>query len=215
MEAGMADDDSQNQDGADGRDGQDTGSGGERRDDEGLKRALAAERKRARDAEKAAEDARREAEALREQTLSADEKKLEDARREGERSNLGKVKELERQLLKYQVGAEMGLPAKLISRLQGDDRESLEADAADLLELTGAKPQGNQDDAGKGGASQDDGKSGRLDTGGGRRDGAPARTSIKEARERYKAEREAKAANKEDPFANWGVRVGGKFGTTT
>lgn len=101
------------------------------------KAALAAERKRANDAEKAARDAQARIKELEEK----DATELEKATR--------RIKELEeangtlstdlaardRTILRLNTGIDEGLPKNLIARLQGDDEESIKADAASLREL--------------------------------------------------------------------------------
>lgn len=101
------------------------------------KAALAAERKRANDAEKAA----REAQARIKELEEKDATELEKATR--------RIKELEdangtltsdlaardRTILRLNTGIDEGLPKNLIARLQGDDEESIKADAASLREL--------------------------------------------------------------------------------
>lgn len=201
----------QNQGDGSGRDDQSGASGGEPRDDEGLKRALAAERRRAKEAEKAAEDARREAEELRQQAMSDEERKLEDARRDGMRQAKESSKALEQENLRLRVALDMGLPGRLVDRLRGSTQEEIEADAKELMDLMGIKPKA-QGDGGGGNSSGDDGKSGRLDTGGGRRDGEPAKVgSISETRERFRKEREAQQSQQVDPFKGWGPMAGGKI----
>lgn len=101
------------------------------------KAALAAERKRANDAEKGRS------------ALEAKLKELEDANKSELEKALARVAELEGvnanlaadisakdlAALRTQVGLAEGLPANLIARLQGSDEDSLKADAASLREL--------------------------------------------------------------------------------
>jgi hypothetical protein len=101
------------------------------------KAALAAERKRANDAEKAL----READAKLQQLEDANKTELERA--------LSKVSELEAAnatlaqesgakdltILRLNTGIDEGLPKNLILRLQGEDEDSFKADAASLKEL--------------------------------------------------------------------------------
>lgn len=101
------------------------------------KRAIAAERKRANDAEKALDAAN----AKLQQIEDADKTDLEKAQK--------RIKELEdangtltndladrdRTILRLNTGIDEGLPKNLIARLQGDDEQSIKADAASLKEL--------------------------------------------------------------------------------
>lgn len=101
------------------------------------KAALAAERKRANDAEKRAKEAESRLLALENQGLSDLEKannelkaaQAEVARLSGENESQALT------IIRYQVGVTEGLPANLIARLQGSDEESVKADAASLREL--------------------------------------------------------------------------------
>lgn len=94
-----------------------------------VQRAIAAERKAAREANARARQFEQQ---LREQQeretpledLIAESKAKEDA------ANL--------RALRYEVAAESGIPLSLASRLQGSDRDSLAADAASLRELVSA-----------------------------------------------------------------------------
>ena len=101
------------------------------------KAALAAERKRANEAEKRAKEAESRIQALENQGLSDLEKatnelkaaQAEVARLTGENESQALT------ITRYQVGVTEGLPANLIARLQGTDEESFKADAASLREL--------------------------------------------------------------------------------
>ena len=65
-----------------------------------------------------------------------DSQKSEQQRLNEERDALAKERDLLRgELLRERVARKHGLPDKLASRLQGDDEESLEADAKELAEL--------------------------------------------------------------------------------
>lgn len=104
------------------------------------KAALAAERKRANDAEKALRDAA----AKLKQIEDADKTELEKAQNriaELESSNAALTNESASKdltILKLNTGIEEGLPKNLIARLQGTDEETFKADAASLRELVPA-----------------------------------------------------------------------------
>jgi len=101
------------------------------------KQALVAERKRADEAEKALKAAT----ARLQQIEDADKTELEKA--------LGRIKALEEEngalsgdvaardktILRLNTGIDEGLPKNLIARLQGDDEDSIKADAVSLREL--------------------------------------------------------------------------------
>lgn len=101
------------------------------------KAALAAERKRANDAEKQAREALARIKELEEK----DATELEKATRrikELEEANGTLTSDLEkrdRTILRLNTGIDEGLPKNLIARLQGDDEDSIKADAASLREL--------------------------------------------------------------------------------
>jgi TolA-binding protein len=101
------------------------------------KAALAAERKRANDAEKQA----REAQARIKELEEKDATEIEKATRriaELESANQTLTTDLQtrdRTILRLNTGIDEGLPKNLILRLQGDDEEALKADAASLREL--------------------------------------------------------------------------------
>lgn len=101
------------------------------------KAALAAERKRANDAEKQARDAQARIKELEEK----DATEIEKATRriaELESANQTLTTDLQsrdRTILRLNTGIDEGLPKNLILRLQGDDEEALKADAASLREL--------------------------------------------------------------------------------
>lgn len=104
------------------------------------KAALAAERKRANDAEKRAKDAESRIQALENQGLSDLEKannELKAAQAEVNRLT-GENETQALTITRYQVGVTEGLPANLIARLQGTDEDSFKADAASLRELVPA-----------------------------------------------------------------------------
>lgn len=101
------------------------------------KKAIDAERKRANEAEKAAKAA------------EAKLKEIEDANKSDIDKALARVSELEAAntqlttelgkrdltISRLNVGIDEGLPKNLIARLQGDDEDSIKADAASLREL--------------------------------------------------------------------------------
>lgn len=101
------------------------------------KAALAAERKRANDAEKLA----REAQARITELEQKDATEIEKATRritELETANQTLTTDLasrDKTILRLNTGIDEGLPKNLIARLQGDDEESIKADAASLREL--------------------------------------------------------------------------------
>lgn len=101
------------------------------------KAALAAERKRANDAEKLA----REAQARITELEQKDATEIEKATRritELEAANQALTSDLasrDKTILRLNTGIDEGLPKNLIARLQGDDEESIKADAASLREL--------------------------------------------------------------------------------
>lgn len=101
------------------------------------KAALAAERKRANDAEKLA----REAQARITELEQKDATEIEKATRrisELEAANQTLTTDLasrDKTILRLNTGIDEGLPKNLIARLQGDDEESIKADAASLREL--------------------------------------------------------------------------------
>lgn len=125
------------------------------------KKALDAERKRANEAEKLAkeqaariaefEDAQRTEEEKRQHELETLRAQIEDERRQREA--------VERDLLVKSVAAENGIPEALIDRLRGDDRESLEADAAELKKIiapAGPRKPAPVQEIGRGGSTFDD-----------------------------------------------------------
>lgn len=101
------------------------------------KAALAAERKRANDAEKAAREAQARIKELEEKDATELEKATRRIR-ELEEANGTLASDLaarDRTILRLNTGIDEGLPKNLIARLQGDDEESIKADAASLREL--------------------------------------------------------------------------------
>lgn len=106
---------------------------------EGGKRALEAEREARKNLEKELREATALIEQFKDAQRSDEEKqqhKIETLEAELNQARLDK-ETLEHQLLVADVAAEVGLPAELAARLQGDDRESLLADAAALKALLG------------------------------------------------------------------------------
>lgn len=101
------------------------------------KAALAAERKRANEAEKQAREALARIKELEEKDATELEKatrrikELEDAN-----ATLSTdVASRDKTILRLNTGIDEGLPKNLIARLQGDDEDTLKADAASLREL--------------------------------------------------------------------------------
>lgn len=101
------------------------------------KQALVAERKRADDAEKAL----KAASVKLQQIEDADKTELEKAQsriKELEEANSTLTVDLsdrDKTILRLNTGIDEGLPKNLIARLQGEDEESIKADAVSLREL--------------------------------------------------------------------------------
>lgn len=96
-----------------------------------------------------------EAKSQRERAKAAEEK----AKRAGDFEK--RALDAEARLLRLEVGADVGLPASLASRLQGSTKEELLADAEELMKLVApSKPSGKPKPNLKGGAkpSEDDGE---------------------------------------------------------
>jgi hypothetical protein len=90
---------------------------------------------KAREQEKRAKDNAKAAERLaeiEEATKSESQKAADKIAAETQRAN-----EAEARLLRYEVAAEKGIPAKAIKLLSGASREEIEASAAEVLELIG------------------------------------------------------------------------------
>lgn len=101
------------------------------------KKAIAAERKRADALDKELKAFKADAEAR----ANAELTELERFKKENEDlRSANTAADLER--IRLSVALEKGLPANLAARLQGTDRESIEADADTLSELVGARPAG-------------------------------------------------------------------------
>jgi Xaa-Pro aminopeptidase len=99
------------------------------------KKALAAERARADKAEKALKALQAEAE----ERANAELTELERFKKEAEELRAANSK-AELDAIRYAVALDKGIPANLAGRLQGTDRESIEADADALAELVTVKP---------------------------------------------------------------------------
>lgn len=101
------------------------------------KAALAAERKRANEAEKQAREAQARIKELEERDASDLEKATRRIKELEERnaSLESGIAERDRTILKLNTGIDEGLPKNLIARLQGDDEDSIRADAKSLREL--------------------------------------------------------------------------------
>lgn len=110
---------------------------------DGGKKALDAERKRANALDKQLKAILAE----REEAETAKLSELEQAKRAATESAT-RLAEYERTTIRQKVALEKGLPASLVGRLQGDDEESLSADADALLALlntpTSPKPDPSQ-----------------------------------------------------------------------
>lgn len=98
------------------------------------KKAIAAERARADKAEKALKELQADADAR----ANAELTELERFKKEAEELRTGKTK-AELEAIRFSVALEKGIPANLAARLQGVDRESIEADADALAELVSVK----------------------------------------------------------------------------
>lgn len=120
---------------------------------EGGEKALKAERARANALEKQVRDAQAKLDAIETANLSD----LEKARKQADEST-AKLAEYEKTTLKQQVALEKGLPAKWVSRLTGETKAELEADADAILadikpDSTTPKPDLSQGPRGGAGAS--------------------------------------------------------------
>lgn len=101
------------------------------------KAALAAERKRANDAEKLAREAQTRIKELEEKDATEIEKATRRIK-ELEEANLNlsnDVTSRDKTIMRLNTGIEEGLPKNLIARLQGDDEDAIKADAVSLREL--------------------------------------------------------------------------------
>lgn len=98
------------------------------------KKALAAERSRANSLEKELKQFREEAE----KRANAELTELERVKKEAEELRTAKTAS-ELNAIRLSVALEKGIPASLATRLQGTDRESIEADAESLAELVAVK----------------------------------------------------------------------------
>lgn len=109
------------------------------------KKALDAERQARKAAEKQTADLQARLDALEAEKLTDLQKaqKLA-ADAEAARAELEtKLKAKDLDVLKHKIGAELKLPAEIIDRLQGDDEESIRADAEALTKFVSASPQSN------------------------------------------------------------------------
>ena len=125
--------------------------------------ALDKERAARREADRQLAEARRRVAELEDRDKSESERTRADLERARDRIVELESQEQERQLLdlKREVAEEAHLPASLAARLQGDDRRSLKADAAKLVEdLNAGRPVGDLG-IGRGGAASSQG--GRVD----------------------------------------------------
>lgn len=109
------------------------------------KKALAAERGRANALEKELKAFKAEAEAR----ANAELTELERFKKEAEELRAANTRS-ELEAIRLSVALEKGIPANLAARLQGNDRESIAADADSLSELIGAKPTGPRADHSQG-----------------------------------------------------------------
>jgi hypothetical protein len=97
---------------------------------DGGKKALEAERKRANALEKQLKAFQGEREAAEAEKLTELERAQKAAKEASER-----LAEYEKTTMRQKVALDTGLPAALVGRLQGDDEESLIADAESLMAL--------------------------------------------------------------------------------
>lgn len=107
------------------------------------KKALKAERDKARELEKLVKS-------LQEQVSAAETAQITDLERaqQAAREATERLAEVQRTVLRQQVALQKGVPATLVERLRGDDEASLSADADELLALlnkpTSPKPDPSQ-----------------------------------------------------------------------
>ena len=115
------------------------------------KSALAAERKRANDAEKSNKDLAKRLKALEDQNLSELEKAKRDLAEVTERANRS-----ERERLQAKVALDKGVPAALADRLRGDTEADMAADADTLLASVKLAPTTPKPDRSQGSAGGSD-----------------------------------------------------------
>lgn len=108
-------------------------------------------------------DAKREAAALRAKASKLDE--IEEASKTEQQKALDRAAAAEKtaneattKLLRYEVAAAKGVPAKLAGRLQGTTKEEMEADADDLLATLTASGGGQQQQRRTAGNAKDEGQ---------------------------------------------------------
>ena len=107
------------------------------------KKAIAKEREARKQAEATAADFKKRLEAIEAEKLTELEKAQKaaaDAAIEVEQLR-AQIADKDLHILKQAIGGEFNLPAELVDRLQGDDEESLRADAKSLAELVADKEQ--------------------------------------------------------------------------
>jgi hypothetical protein len=107
------------------------------RNPDAVKRAIQAERENARTAKKDAEDAAKEAEALRAKVKEFEDRDKSEQEKAEQRATDAekKAEAAEHKFLRLEVASAKKLPAKLASRLTGETKAELEADADELLKL--------------------------------------------------------------------------------
>lgn len=110
-----------------------TSTDGEGGGDDGAQRALAAERRARRTAEKTLKDLQAKLQGLEDKDKS-EAQRLQDAVTVAEKRAL----DAEQRLLRIEVGAAKGLSVAQAKRLVGETQEELEADADELLSTFGA-----------------------------------------------------------------------------
>lgn len=99
-----------------------------------VKRALSAERSRAKEAEDRAKAAEAKAKEYEDRDKS-EQQKLEERASEAEKT----ATEAAQKLLRYEVAAAKKVPLELADRLRGEDKAAMEADADELLKLVKAE----------------------------------------------------------------------------
>jgi hypothetical protein len=117
---------------------------------DGGKKALEAERKRANALDKQLKAFQAERDAAEAEKLTELERAQKAAKEASER-----LAEYEKTTMRQKVALDTGLPAALVARLQGDDEESLIADAESLMALlnTPTTPKPDPSQGAKGGAA--------------------------------------------------------------
>ncbi len=107
------------------------------RNPDAVKRALDAERDRAKSAKKVADDAKAELEAERKKVKDFEDRDKSEQEKAEQRATEAekKAEAAEHKLLRLEVAAAKKLPSTLASRLTGETKAELDADADELLKL--------------------------------------------------------------------------------